>query len=507
MQRHRPRPEVGERAVLHEAQDVLVRDDHALRLAGRAGGEVELRRVARPCAVEVARIGRGRAGRDVLADHRARAGRREDLAPPRLRVVEVEGHHHRARARDREVGDDRLASRSAAGRGRRGRRAPRRRAQRAGQPARALPQLAVGRPRQRRVLARDARDHPRQRRRRVVARRGRRARGIAERERERRRVGVRDERLEQPRVVGGDPRRGGGAERVDVLPHEAHRPVGERRGDDVEVGVRRPVGQRVHHARLDARPLQRAARRVVEREQGLHQRRARRVARRRQPVDDAVEGDVGVRETVDHRVAHAPDRLARARLPGEVDAQRDRVDEHPERAGHAGVAAVGHAGADLHVVAAVVARELDRERRQAGLEERRTLLLGQGGDGARGRRAEAVPHQAAVERLARRARTVERQPQQVGVRVEHLGPVHELGVERLGVGGLPDRDVADLQRGRRRCRAAVERAELAREHVEGPAVVGEVVLEAQQRPALVGEPHQRPAHPRRLGEVDAHPRA
>ena len=48
----------------------------------------------------------------------------------------------------------------------------------------------------------------------------------------------------------------------------------------------------------------------------------------------------------------------------------------------------------------------------------------------------------------------------------------------------------------------VERAELAHQHVQRPAVVAEVVLDAQQRPALVGEPQQRPAHPRRPLEVD-----
>ena len=51
----------------------------------------------------------------------------------------------------------------------------------------------------------------------------------------------------------------------------------------------------------------------------------------------------------------------------------------------------------------------------------------------------------------------------------------------------------------------VELAELVGENRGGPAVVDQVMLDLDQDPAPLAEPHQGPAHQRRLAGVDLRP--
>ena len=200
-----------------------------------------------------------------------------------------------------------------------------------------------------------------------------------------------------------------------------------------------------------------------------------------------------------HDVAHAPDHLAHARVAREVDPQRDRVHEHPERARHAGVAAVG-----------------DARCRPACRRGRRSGRAGPRRPPGRPGRASRPPPRPAPRRrapsparggAARRRRRTTRAPRAGGRTAAAAAPEPGRAPRPSARAGRrapprwrpPSRDVADCSAGGGGGRAAVERAELAHEHVERPAVVREVVLEAEQRPALLGEPHQRPAQPRRLG--------
>ena len=106
--------------------------------------------------------------------------------------------------------------------------------------------------------------------------------------------------------------------------------------------------------------------RVVEDDHRLEHRRLAEVALGVGGPHDRLVGHVGVREGLERRLARAPDQLVERRVAGQVEAQRQRVDEVADHRLELGAVAAGERRADDDVVLAGVARRAACRRSPAG---------------------------------------------------------------------------------------------------------------------------------------------
>ncbi|GAA3287803.1 hypothetical protein GCM10020218_052130 [Dactylosporangium vinaceum] len=258
--------------------------------------------------------------------------------------------------------------------------------------------------------------------------------------------------------------------------------------------------------RLDAEAGvgQPAAAVVVEhRERGLEHRRAGHVAGHPQMGHEPVERGLLVVERVEDPLADAPDELGERRLPGQVGPQREDVGEQADDALQLGQGAAGHGGAEGEVVLVGVAE-------QQGLEGGEQRHVG-GGPEAAAERGDgpaellAVLHDVpgAAEGRLRRAGAVGGQVEW-GYPGQLLLPEGEVARQALAAvaGPLPGRVVAVADRQRRLVAAGVGVQQILEEHVDGPAVGGDVVQDDGEDVLIVADADERGPQQRSGGQVE-----
>ncbi len=349
---------------VHEAGEAAVGDDDPLRRAGRARREDE-----------VGRVGGGRAGqvtvrlrgvvrvhdRDVVrgqprcpvGHHHGGLGRVEDERQPPGGQVDVDRDVHPARLGHGEERDDPVR------RARQGDRDGTLRphaalSQHRREPGGALVEFGVGEP----VAAAFDRDRggprgdlPGEQRRQgvrwhiglgvVVAHGDPCAFGVVEHAHRAQRCGRRvGDRAQQPHVPVGDRHHGRVVEQVGAVLEEALHAVVVLREAQREVELRHGTEPRLvgdGHTRQAHRGL----RVVVERDHHLEQRVVRGRPLRVEHLDQVLEREVGVGVRGEVGVADAVDQLGERRVPRQVGAQHDRVDEEPDQVVERAVGAAG----------------------------------------------------------------------------------------------------------------------------------------------------------------------
>ncbi len=314
--------------------------------------------------------------------------------------------------------------------------------------------------------------------------------------------------LEQVAVMADHPLDAGAIEQVGG--------VFERAGEMVAMlaHLQRQVELHRHRLAVEFRDLdarQRHRRRgLLEAEHHLEQRLARQVARRRQLGHQLLERQVLVGVGGQRVALDAAQQFGETRVAGQVGAQRQRIDEEADQPFQLLGPAPGHRRADHDVPLAAVAAEQGGEAGQQHHVERRRIALREFGEARHQLAGQHELRARAAEALLGGTRPVGRQFERDRRAVQRALPVVELLREPRLVEpfALPDRVVAVLHRQWRELdrtpgrKARVERAELAHQHVGGPAVRDDVVHVEQHHVAGVVEPHQRGAQQRPAGEIE-----
>ena len=214
------------------------------------------------------------------------------------------------------------------------------------------------------------------------------------------------------------------------------------------------------------------------------------------------------------RLAHPAEEGAEGGIAAEVGAQGEGVDEEADHPLDPGLGAVGDGSAHHQVGLAGEAAQESREGGEAGHEQRGALATRKGAESRRDPARKGERQGGAAEALEGRARPVGRQLQEGRRAGEPLPPIGELRFERRAgePTPLPDGEVAILERRLRERRGVsrherrVEGGKLAPQHLDRPAVEGDVVdEEAEMVPPRV-EAQQRGARHGAAGEVERAPR-
>ncbi len=335
------------------------------------------------------------------------------------------------------------------------------------------------------------------------------------------RLRVRQERLQERVVVADHPLHGAPVEQVGgVLPHRVHlvlRRAGAhlrpRHDHHVQVELRRPVVQRLHHLHREAGEVQLRVGGVVRPEADLVDGEPAQAALRLDRLHHLPEVHVLVRVRLPGGVLHPRHQLPEAAHPAQPRPDRHGVDDHPDERLRCLPAPVRHGAAQAEVLLPRVALHQRLEAGEQRHVERGPAPAPEVARGPRDARGDAGAHRAPAEAHGGRARTVGGELQR-GVRPgERLLPVLQVGARPLPAHHLPvpRREVGELdrqlrERGRRPAReGGVERGQLAEEDAERPPVVHQVVLHVHQPVLAPGEPDQRPAHQREGRQVEAAP--
>ena len=228
--------------------------------------------------------------------------------------------------------------------------------------------------------------------------------GLVEQRQQRERpLGIGDDRLQQPLVVGGQPGDGGGIEEIGAVHDAAH----DRLGALVQLEVQIELGAAGVHVQVAGVPAGRRRRpRGLQRERHLEERVAAGVALDAQLVDERLERHVLVGQGFQRLVAHAGEQLVERRIAAHVGPQRHRVGEEAEQPLDLGPRAAGADGAEDEIVLARIAVQQHLEAGQQGHEQAGALAPGQRAQLAAqpARQRDLVPR--AGEALHRRARAV-----------------------------------------------------------------------------------------------------
>ncbi len=209
-------------------------------------------------------------------------------------------------------------------------------------------------------------------------------------------------------------------------------------------------------------------------------------------------------------------RLAR-RVPREVEAQRQAVDEEADQALGREVVTVGDRRPHHEVVLAARTGEQRGEAREQGHEQGRPVPPAGPGEPLGGLRVQGEAGLGAAVALRRRARPVGRQVERRRRSGQFLPPVRELALHLLVAEPppLPDGEVGVLDRQLgQRARAAgerrlIERADLLDQHPQRPPVGDDVMEVEQQRVVVVqrtGAVEEGAAQQRTAPEVERPPR-
>ncbi len=276
-----------------------------------------------------------------------------------------------------------------------------------------------------------------------------------------------------------------------------------------EVELRRRLGEG-ELAERHPRQRQLGEGEVEQVEVDLEEGRPRQVALRLQGVEEHLEGHVLMGVGAERRLPHPRHQLGEGGVAGEVGAQHQGVEEHPDQPLDLGASAAGDRRADDDVGLAGEPVQQHLEGGEEGHEERRAGVAAEPPQAAGELAAEPPRAAAAAVGLHRRPRPVGRQLEAAAEAGEAAAPVVELPGERLAaaVAALPDGVVGVLDRQRREGRrapldaGAVELRALGREHAERPAVADDVMEGEEERPVRLAEAEQAGAPERRAGEVE-----
>ncbi len=342
---------------------------------------------------------------------------------------------------------------------------------------------------------------------------------------------------QRPRGIGGDR----GEHRHQVPGQPADRGRVEQRGGVLEAAGQAAVARLAHRERQVELDRERAGLRVLARrrrladvpgvlrtalpaqagrgpaagaagrvaEEHLEQRRARPVPIGDELLDEVLERQVLVRVRAERHGPHPGQDLGERRVPGQVCAHHERVDEEPDQT--LGLAAVtaGHRAADHHVVEAGVPAEQDHVRGQQRHERRRAALAGQVAQPLGHLSGHAEAQLRAGGRPYRRTRPVGGQLHDGRAR-QLLAPVAELRLEHVTgqPSALPHREVRVLHRQRRQrvgppvAERLVQGRQLAAEDRPRPLVEDHMMHGQGQHVVGGAEPQQARPHQRLRAEVE-----
>ena len=242
----------------------------------------------------------------------------------------------------------------------------------------------------------------------------------------------------------------------------------------------------------------------------LEDRVARKVAIGTDLLDQLLEGEIGVDVGIEHRLAHLAQVLGEGLLGMEACSQHQRVHEHADQPLGLDVVAVTNGIADAEVPLAAVSVEQHVEGGGHGHEQRHLLAPAELAQASAELLAEVELEAAAVIARAERPGMVGRQLEGAGGTVEAAAEEVEVFGERLpaqpAVLPLGEVGVLDGQLGQRRRPAvtegAVEGAQLRQQHVERPAVGGDVMHGELQDVLLRRKAHEAGPQQGSAGEVE-----
>ena len=243
------------------------------------------------------------------------------------------------------------------------------------------------------------------------------------------------------------------------------------------------------------------ARLILQREHHLKKRWIAQAPGWLQLFDDPFERQRLVRVGAEGRLFDAGQQFAESRVPRQIRAQRQRVDEEANQVFGLGPIAARDRRADDEVFLAAVAVQECLKRGEQGHEQRHALARAQLRDTATQSRRESGLDQSASHGLQRRPRPRHRQIDHRGRPRELLPPVVHLLVEHgaLQPAALPPCEIGILNRqiGQRRRSPSddglVDRRNLTQQDPHRPAVADDMVHVEQQHVVLRGETQQADA--------------
>ncbi|MCY1017636.1 hypothetical protein OV427_17860 [Pyxidicoccus sp. MSG2] len=323
-------------------------------------------------------------------------------------------------------------------------------------------------------------------------------------------VRIRRSGFEQRAQVREHPLHGAGLEQVRVVLGGEAQALAFRQLHRQQGHVRL-AGPVVHRLRIHHQPRQPQRRHggVLQGQRDLEEGRDAELAPGLERVHQLLEGHILVRICAQRRLAHAAQQRAEAGLAGHVRAQRQGVGEQADEALQLGAASArdGRAHDDVRLSRVAVQQRLEAGQQHG--EEGATLRARQGLQRLEQRRGQHHREAGAASGRHCRARPVRRQFQH-RIRVQPLPPPADLGLQHLAseVLALPGGIVRVLHagRGQRRglCRGErrIQRAQLANEDTQGPAVGDDVVQVEQQHVLERTQPVQHGAQQRPLLQVE-----
>ncbi len=281
-----------------------------------------------------------------------------------------------------------------------------------------------------------------------------------------------------------------------------------------QLELRRP---RRHLSRGERQPRQheRSRRRVLQREEHLHQRRTTQVPLRRDQVDQALERHLLVGVGRQRRLPHPREERHEVRRPREIRAQHQRVDEEADQRLRLHPGAPRDRCPHRQVVRSRIALQQRRETRQQGHEQRRPALPGEADEPGEpllvDREAGEGPPRSADSRTRMIRRQVERRrhPRELALppgelrlqKFSRQPPALPGGVVRVLDAQLRQRAGEPLPE----CR--IERRQLAGQHPDRPAVARDVVQRHQRDVLLRRQGQKRGAQQRARRQIEGEPRA
>jgi hypothetical protein len=321
---------------------------------------------------------------------------------------------------------------------------------------------------------------------------------------------LRGDALEEHREVPGPAARRGLVQDVPVVAQQALELAAlfEHRQRQVEL---RHSGVDVHGAPGQAWQLE-GPQGVQRHEQDLEHRRVREAALRRQLVDQALERQVLVRVGAQRDLPHPLQMLDERRVPRQVAAQGEGVDEEAEDPLQLGPGAARDRRAHHQVLAARQAGQQLLECGHVRHEGGRAVESSEGGELPGHLRRD--PHRDLAAQVAARLRPcMVRRQLQDRRRTGQMGlPPVELALRRLPfqplplpdrIVGVPDRQLRQDRRGRPALQEGlIEGRGLAHQEAHGPAVADHVVHRHHEHVLLRMDAQQRDPDQRARGQME-----
>ena len=277
-------------------------------------------------------------------------------------------------------------------------------------------------------------------------------------------------------------------EQVGGVFNPARHPLRSLRQTDGQVEFRGPVVD-LKRTQDEAGQLEVGHGSVLQNEKYLEQGRVALVALRLQRVDQFLQRQVLMAQRAQHRLSRAPQQFAECRVPGQVPAQRERIEEIADHVLRLFPRAIGDGRSHQDVLLSGIAFQQSLQGRQQCHEQCHTFPLAQ----VFQRRCRCLRQRQPVPRALKFldgwTRTVGRQVEESGRARQLAFPVIELTGD--GLAFQPLRlprgivRVLDRQLGQRRRLAGrkgvVERGEFADEYTARPTINGNVMRGDQEQ--------------------------